>query len=130
MSDNKTVTTGKETTDPRAEATRTIRPAVDIIEDTSEIQIRADLPGVAPERLDIHVEGNTLTIEGQARIDMPEGMEALHADLAASRFRRSFTLSGEIDTAGIRAEMRNGELTLHLPKRSELQPRKIEVAAG
>ncbi len=129
MSENRTVRTDDGTA-KQAEAIRYLRPAVDIIEDASEIQVHADLPGVAPERLDIHVEGNTLTIEGQASIDMPEGMEALHADLVASRFRRSFTLSGEIDTAGIRAEMHSGELTLHLPKRAELQPRKIEVASG
>ncbi len=109
---------------------RYLRPAVDILEDASGITIRADLPGVSPDRLEIELEGHTLTIEGRVEIDLPEGMEPLHADLVAGRFRRAFTLSNELETDRIRAEMRNGELILHLPKRAELQPRKIEVQVG
>ena len=60
---------------------------------------------------------------------MPEGMEALYADLNAARYRRSFTLGNELETDKISAEVKNGELTLRLPKRAELQPRKIAVSS-
>lgn len=104
-----------------------IRPAVDIYEDEGGITMKADLPGVSRDRLSIQVDGNTLTIEGQASIDMPEGMEALYADVHVTRYQRNFTLSKELDTEAIKAEMKDGVLTLNLPKRAELQPRKIEV---
>ena len=107
-----------------------LRPAVDIYEDGHEITLRADMPGVSRDRLQVQVDGNNLAIEGQAAIDMPDGMEALHADVRTTRFRRSFTLSNELDSGNINAEMKDGVLTLHLPKRAELQPRKIEIKAG
>ncbi len=107
-----------------------LRPAVDIYEDGSGIILKADLPGVSRERLDVQVDGNNLAIEGQAAITMPEDMEALYADVSTTRFRRSFTLSNELETDKISAEMKDGVLTLRLPKRAELQPRKIEVSLG
>jgi len=88
------------------------------------------MPGVSRDRLQVQVDGNNLAIEGQAAIEMPEGMEAFHADVHTTRFRRSFTLSNELDSGNINAEMKDGVLTLHLPKRAELQPRKIEVSVG
>ena len=61
---------------------------------------------------------------------MPERLEALHADVRTRRFRRSFTLSNELDAGNISAEMKDGVLTPRLPKRAELQPRKIQVGVG
>ena len=103
---------------------------MDIYEEDAGITVKADLPGVSRDRLDVQLDGNTLTIEGEAEIDMPEGMEALYADVSATRFRRSFTLSNELEADKISAEMHDGELTLHLPKRAELQPRKIEISGA
>jgi len=114
----------------QAEKEVVMRPAVDIYEDATGITLKADLPGVSHDRLDVQIEGNNLSIEGQAAIDMPEGMEALYADVKATRFRRSFTLSNELEADKISAEMNNGELTLRLPRRAELQPRKIEIRAS
>ena len=107
-----------------------LRPRVDIYEDAAGITVKADLPGVSRDRLDIRVDGNNLTIEGQVTIDMPEGMESLYADVNATRFRRSFALSNELEMDKISAEMKNGELTLHLPKRAELQPHRIEISGS
>jgi len=115
---------------PRSEQDVFLRPAVDIYEGGNEITVRADMPGVTRDRLQVQVDGNNLAIEGQAAIDMLEGMESLHADVRTTRFRRSFTLSNELDAGNINAEMKDGVLTLHLPKRAELQPRKIEVSVG
>ncbi len=104
-----------------------LRPPVDIWEDDKGITVKADLPGVSSERLDIEVDGNNLVIEGEVEVPMSEGMEALYADVNVTRFRRSFSLSNELETDKIDAELKNGVLTLHLPKKAELQPRKIEV---
>jgi HSP20 family protein len=68
-------------------------------------------------------------IEGDARIDMPEGMEALYADVRTPRYRRSFTLSGELETGQIDASLKDGVLTVRIPKRAEVRPRRIEVRA-
>ncbi len=107
-----------------------LSPAVDIYEDDRSITVKADLPGVSKDRLDLKVSGNTLTLEGQTAIDIPKGMEALYADVRVQGYRRSFTLSSELDTANISAQMNDGVLTLSLPKRPELQPRKIEIRAA
>ncbi|MEW7979148.1 MAG: Hsp20/alpha crystallin family protein [Candidatus Sedimenticola endophacoides] len=131
MTDTKTMkTTESGQVQRQAEREGVLRPAVDIYEDSAGITVKADLPGVSRDRLDVQVDGNALTIEGQAVIDMPEGMEALYADVGATRFRRSFTLSNELEVDKITAEMNNGELTLYLPKRAEVQPRKIEISGS
>jgi HSP20 family molecular chaperone IbpA len=106
---------------------RSMRPAVDIFEDKGGITLHADMPGVSRERLDIQIEGDTLNIDGDATIEMPAGMEPLYADVRATHFRRSFILSKEMDREAIEANLKDGVLTLRIPKRAELQPRKIEV---
>lgn len=108
----------------------TLIPDVDIYEDAEGIVVKADMPGVAKERLDIQVNQDTLTIEGEARIDMPEGMEAKHADVRSTRYRRSFVLSTELDTDKIDAGLKDGVLSIRVPKRAEAKPRRIEVRTG
>jgi HSP20 family molecular chaperone IbpA len=105
-------------------------PPVDIYEDAAGITLVADLPGVSRERLSVQVDKDTLLIEGEAAIEMPNEMEALYADLRTTRFRRSFTLSRELQADHIDAQMQDGVLTLKVPKRAELQPRKIQVTVG
>ncbi len=112
----------------RSEADVALRPPVDIYETEKEITLIADMPGVSKDWLEVKVDGNNLSIEGQAAIEMPEKMEALYADVSTTRFRRNFTLSNELQADQITAEMMDGVLTLHLPKRAELQPRRIQVS--
>lgn len=107
-----------------------LAPNVDIYEDSEGIYLCADMPGVSHDRLEIEVNKDALTIEGEARIDMPEEMEALYADVRSTRYRRSFVLSAELDTEKIDAGLKDGVLTVHIPKRAEAKPRKIEVTAG
>lgn len=109
------------------EVERSIRPAVDIFEDETGITVKADMPGVSRDRLDIQVDRDTLAIEGRAEIPMPEGMEALYADVRSTRYQRSFALSSELDAEKADASLRDGVLTLRIPKREQYQPRKIEV---
>ena len=104
-----------------------LRPPVDIFEDAQGITLVADLPGVGKDRLNLQVDKDALIIEGDARIEMPDGMEAIYADVRSTRYRRSFTLSGELSTEEINANLKDGVLTVSIPKRAEVRPRKIDV---
>lgn len=104
-----------------------LRPPADIFEDADGITLHLDLPGVARERLAVHADRNTLSIDGAMQIATPSGMEALYAEINATRYHRSFALSGELDADRIEANLNDGVLTVRIPKRSELRPRKIEV---
>jgi len=106
---------------------RAMRPAVDIFEDKTGITLRADMPGVSKDKLDVRVDRDTLSIEGEASISTPENMEALYADVRSTRYQRSFSLSGELDTDNVEASLKDGVLTLRIHKRAEHRPRKIEV---
>jgi HSP20 family molecular chaperone IbpA len=105
----------------------TLLPAVDIHEDPSGITLHADMPGVNRERLNVQVDADSLLIEGDVELAMPKSMQALYADVRATRFRRSFTLSSELDTEAVEANLKDGVLTLRLPKKVAHQPRKIQV---
>jgi HSP20 family molecular chaperone IbpA len=107
-----------------------LAPPVDIFEDPHGITVHAEMPGVARDRLNVQADRNSLLIEGEAAIDMPAGMAALYADVQATRYRRSFVLSGELETDRIEASLKDGLLTVRIPKRAEFQPRKIEVRAA
>ena len=113
----------------RGEPEVVLRPPVDIYEDAEGITLMADMPGVSRERLTIEVDKDMLVIEGDARIDMSEGMEALYADVRTTRYRRSFTLSGELETGQVDASLKDGVLSVRIPKRAEVRPRRIEVRA-
>jgi HSP20 family protein len=107
-----------------------LRPAVDIFEDADGITVQADLPGVTKDRLNVQADRNSLLIEGEAVIDMPSGMEAIYADVQSTRYARSFVLSGELDSDRIEANLKDGVLTVRIPKRREFRPRRIEVNAA
>lgn len=115
---------------PSQEQERTVQPAVDVFEDEAGITLLADMPGVPRERLEIRVEGDALLIEGSVQPATPEGLEAVYAELRIPRYRRSFTLSRELDSAKIDASIKDGVLTLRIPKQAHAQPRRIEVSAG
>jgi HSP20 family protein len=107
-----------------------IRPPVDIWEDRDGITLCADMPGVSKDRLSLRIDGNSLIVEGQLQLELAETAEALYADVRSSLYRRSFALSGELETGKIEASLKDGVLTVRIPKRAELRPRKIEVQAS
>lgn len=104
-----------------------IMPRVDVLEDKSGITLYADLAGVPKEKLALQIDADTLTIEGELGLDMPEGMEASHAEINLPRYRRVFTLSKELDSEKISAQFENGVLKLNIPKAEHLQPRKVQI---
>ena len=112
---------------PAARSEAALIPPVDVYEDTAGITLYADLPGVPKDRLDLHLEADTLTIEGEVALDMPEGMDSTHAEVSLPRYRRSFTLSRELDTAKVSAEFNDGVLKLRIPKAEHAQPRKVQI---
>jgi HSP20 family protein len=105
----------------------TLTPRVDVLEDATGITVLADLPGVARDALEIHVEGDSLTIEGTVSATTPEAMEATYAEIRVPRYRRSFTLSRELDAGRIEAQLKDGVLRLRIPKQEQAQPRRISV---
>ena len=104
-----------------------ILPPVDVVEDAAGITLYADLPGVPRERLDVHVEGDVIAIEGEIAVEMPKEMEATHIEVSLPRYRRVFSLSKELDTARLSAELKHGVLTLRIPKAEHAKPKRITV---
>ena len=104
-----------------------LTPPVDVVEDSTGITLHADLPGVSKDRLQLQVEADTLTIDAESDLAVPEGLQSSHAEVGLARFRRSFTLSKELDTEKVSAELANGVLTLRIPKVEQAKPRRIDV---
>jgi HSP20 family molecular chaperone IbpA len=102
-------------------------PPVDVIEDATGITLYADLPGVPKDRLQLRVDGDTLAIEGEIVLPVPQDMSSSHAEVQLSRFRRSFTLSKELDADKVGAEFAQGVLRVRIPKAEHAQPRRINV---
>jgi HSP20 family protein len=140
MSDNDLATTERGRSDisqsrgTRTEAARSSQPpaapAVDIFEDGGGLTLLADMPGVSRDNLDVRLDGDSLVIEGEVSIAVPDGMRALWAEFNVPRFRRSFTLSRELDASRIEANLKDGVLSLRIPKQAHAQPRRIAVEAG
>jgi len=105
-------------------------PAVDILENTNEIIVLADMPGVDSKSVDIDLKDNQLTITG--KVDAPEGGKetSLYREFNWGDYFRQFTLSNVIDQGKISAKMDNGVLRLVLPKVEKVKPQKIKVVTG
>ena len=103
-------------------------PPVDIFETPEEVTLTADMPGVGKDDLDIAVERDLLTIRGRVKTEPPKDAELVYAEYRVGDYRRDFTLSDDIDREKISAEVKNGVLTLTLPKAERSKPRKISVA--
>jgi HSP20 family protein len=103
-------------------------PAVDIYETEHELVVKADLPDVDPKDLDIRVENNVLTIRGERKFEKEVNEENyLRVERAYGAFARSFTLANTVNSDAIKADYRNGVLTLSIPKREEAKPKQIKV---
>ena len=114
--------------DTQANAEPTLLPPVDVVEDANGITLYADLPGVPKDRLDVHVDGDVLVIEGEMALEMPKDMEATHIEVRLPRYRRVFTLSKELDPGRLSAEMKQGVLKVQIQKAEQAKPRRIQVS--
>ena len=106
-------------------------PAVDIVEGNSEVVVKAELPGLEPRDVTISVENNVLTLRGERRADKEVSKEHYHRmERSCGVFSRSFTLPASLDTDKVRADFKNGVLTITLPKKEAVKGRTIEVHAA
>lgn len=105
-------------------------PPVDIIETDDGITLHADMPGVWKESVSINVEGDTLTVEGEVSLGEPSELKGVYAEVRVARYRRAFVLSRDLDSGRIEATMKDGVLTLRVPKMERAKPKRIEVRVG
>jgi HSP20 family protein len=106
-------------------------PAVDIFETEHELVVKADLPEVNPQDLDIRVENNILTIRGERKFENKVNEENyLRVERAYGSFSRSFSLANSVKSDAIKADYQDGVLTLSIPKREEAKPKLIKVNVG
>ncbi len=106
-------------------------PAVDIVEEKDRFILRADIPGVAREDIEISMEDGILTIAGERQTDKHEEAEGVKRfERVSGKFYRRFTLPETADAEGIAARSANGILEVTIPKQPEVQPRRITVEAA
>jgi HSP20 family protein len=103
-------------------------PKADIFEDEEGVALRFELAGVEPKDVDIRFENGVLTLRGERKMENEDKRDNYHrVELAYGTFTRSFSLPATIDAEKIRAESKNGVLTVHLPKKPEAKPKSIQV---
>ena len=106
-------------------------PAVDIFEGEHQLFVKADLPDIKPEELDIKVANNILTIRGERKFDKKtDEKNYLRIERTYGGFSRSFSLANTVNTEAIKADYKDGVLTLVVPKREEAKPKQIKVNVG
>jgi len=129
MAEKTVATNGQNQNAPSREGTRSqeryVTPPVDIYETAGGLVVKADLPGVEKENLDLQVENNLLTI--RAKPSHTTAGESLYREYELVNFFRQFELNEKVDQSKISAELKHGVLTLQLPKAEEVKPRKIDV---
>lgn len=109
-------------------ATSDWAPAVDIVEEADRYLIHADVPGVKPDQIDVHMEGGVLTIRGQRNSETKEaGQGYKRVERAQGTFYRRFSLPDSADAERIAARVDHGVLEVTIPKQERVQPRRIKV---
>jgi HSP20 family protein len=104
-------------------------PLVDIFETENELVVKADLPDLQDKDIDVRVENNTLTIRGERQFEKDVKEENyLRIERAYGSFMRSFSLPITVISENIRADYRNGVLTLHMAKREESKPKQVKIS--
>ena len=102
-------------------------PRVDVRESAEGFVVAADMPGIDEKSVEATVQNRVLTIEGWTKAEKPQGHEELGREFGAGRFRRDFTLPDAVDPDRIQARVKNGVLTVSIPKKDEVKVRKIQV---
>jgi HSP20 family protein len=104
-------------------------PSVDILEKEGNLILRAELPGMNDKDIDLKIEGNTLTIKGERKMENEDRKSNYHrVERCYGSFSRSFRIPDTVDYEKINAEYKNGVLTVTLPQKPEVKPREIPVS--
>lgn len=131
MSDNKQMEPRKaEMTYENGEPTRTRKvfmPNTDIVDIGEKILVIADVPGVDEKEVEVTLEKNVLTIYANPAVEKVEKYTLSYSEYSVGDFERKFVVSEDIDRDRIEAHVKNGVLTVHLPKAGPSKSRKIEV---
>jgi HSP20 family protein len=106
---------------------RAFLPTTDIFENEDALTVVLEMPGVDKSNIDVDIENGVLTLEGRINFDKYKGMQPIYSEYNVGPYRRSFRISNRVDQDKIKAEMRDGVITLVLPKAEEAKPRRIEV---
>ena len=122
--------TPAETSAEPARARRVWRPLADIVETKEGVTLMLELPGVAADDVDVALEKRVLTIRARSNASAPEKLRLVHVEYESGDYERAFTLSDDFDAERIEAELKNGVLTLHLPRAEASQPKTIKVRAA
>jgi HSP20 family protein len=103
-------------------------PAVDVLETDNELIIKADLPQVDMKDIQVEIENGTLTLKGERKFESEEKAQGYHRiERSYGTFARYFTLPDSVDTEKVKADYKNGVLTVSLPKKEIAKPRSIKV---
>jgi HSP20 family protein len=111
--------------------TTNFAPPVDIYEDEHNIALKLEVPGIDDKDIDVRIEGNTLTVHGERKIEKEEKEENFRRiERQYGSFTRSFTLPSSVDPGQVSAHYDKGVLKLNLAKKAEAKPRQIKVNVG
>lgn len=105
-------------------------PRAAIYDAGEELMVKAELPGVAEKSLNLSIHEDVLTVSGERPVNQLEGYARHRSERATTRFSRSFTLPNRVDVERTSAELKDGILTVRLPKHPESKPRQINVRAS
>jgi len=106
---------------------RQFLPVTDIFETEQALTLVVEMPGVNRDNVDVRVEDGVLTIDGRVDFTNYEGLQPLYTEYNVGDYMRTFQLSNKIDQNRINAQLKNGVMTLVLPKAEKAKPRKITV---
>ncbi|MGA7927622.1 MAG: Hsp20/alpha crystallin family protein [Candidatus Sulfotelmatobacter sp.] len=111
--------------------TTSFAPPVDIYEDEHNITLKLEVPGIDEKDIDVRIEGNTLTVHGERKIEKEEKEENFRrVERQYGSFTRSFTLPSSVDTGQVSAHYDKGVLKINLAKKAEAKPKQIKVNVG
>jgi HSP20 family molecular chaperone IbpA len=107
---------------------RQYMPVTDIFETDQALTLMLEMPGVRKESVDVQVENDVLTISGRIDFSNYEGLQPVYTEYNVGDYARSFQISSKLDQAKIKAQLKDGVMTLLLPKAEKAKPRKIAVS--
>jgi HSP20 family molecular chaperone IbpA len=128
MSENTDLVTRKGQSRDLGQQLPVIVPEVDVFENEHEILLHADMPGVLKDDIAINIDNGKMTLSGVRRL--PSSGASSWREFGDVEFRRNFSVPQSIDTNKVSAELKNGLLSLHLPKSEAAKPRQIEIKGG
>jgi HSP20 family protein len=118
-------------TTPHNGAARRWIPAMDLVESNGDLVLRADLPGLSEDDVNIELEDNVLTVSGERKVEHEERSDGYYrVERSSGSFRRSLTLPERVDPEAVKATFDRGVLEVRVPKPEERKPRKVAISVG